>query len=130
MKNFSSEYQTMHKKGITYIQRKIGKIMQVMENYKIHITDLMAQLSLRTSQEVSSQREKEVPRHMESMVQSIKDIVELYDKSTQLWTSLQEDENLQALEHKEERINTTVYEMKQKQKAMKIHKNENHTRVK
>jgi hypothetical protein len=29
---------------------------------------------------------------MENMAQSIKDIAELYDKSAQLWTILQEDE--------------------------------------
>jgi plasmid maintenance system antidote protein VapI len=42
------------------------------------------------------------------MVQSVKEIVEIYDKSAQLWTSLQEDEKLQALEQKEESINTTM----------------------
>jgi hypothetical protein len=38
----------------------------------------------------------------------------------QLWTSLQEDEKLQALEQKEEGINTIVQELNQKQKAMNI----------
>jgi hypothetical protein len=32
---------------------------------------------------------------MESMAQNIQDIAELYDKSAQIWTSLQEDEKLQ-----------------------------------
>jgi hypothetical protein len=45
---------------------------------------------------------------MENMAQSIKEVTELYDKSAQLWTSLQEDEKLQALEQKEEGVNTTT----------------------
>jgi hypothetical protein len=57
---------------------------------------------------VRSQREHEFAGHMDNMVQNIKEIVELYDKSAQLWTSLQEDEKFQAFEQKEESVNTTV----------------------
>jgi plasmid maintenance system antidote protein VapI len=46
---------------------------------------------------------------MENMVQSIKEVTELYDRSVQLWTSLQEDEKLQELEQKEEGVNTIMH---------------------
>jgi hypothetical protein len=101
-------------------EEKIGKIAQAMENYKSHITGLDGTIEPKHTPEVSSQREKEVAGNMENMAQSIKDIAELYDKSAQLWTSLQEDEKLQALEQKEESINTTMQELKQKKKAMNI----------
>ena len=38
---------------------------------------------------------------MESIVYKFKEIVELYDRSAQLWTRLQEDEKLQEFEQKE-----------------------------
>ena len=79
-----------------------------MENYKSHITNLMTLLNPSTPREIRSQREKEVAGHMENMAQSIKDITELYDNSAQLWKSLQEDEKLQALEQKEEGVNTVA----------------------
>jgi plasmid maintenance system antidote protein VapI len=79
-----------------------------MENYKSHITELMALLKPRTPLEVRSQREQEVTGHKENIAHRFKEIVELYDKSTQLWTNLQEDKKLQELERKEEGVNTVV----------------------
>jgi plasmid maintenance system antidote protein VapI len=50
----------------------------------------------------------------------IQEITELYNKSMQLWTNLQEDEKLQELDKKEEGVNTAVQELKQRQKVMTI----------
>jgi hypothetical protein len=62
-------------------EEKIGKIVQAMEDYKSHITDLMTLLNPSTPPKVNSQREEEVAGNMENMAQSIKDIAKLYDKS-------------------------------------------------
>jgi hypothetical protein len=43
-------------------EENIGRITQAMENYKSHITDLMALLKPSTPPEVRSQREQEVVR--------------------------------------------------------------------
>jgi plasmid maintenance system antidote protein VapI len=54
------------------------------------------------------------------MAHNVKDIADLYEKSVQLWKNLQEDEKLQTLEQKEERVNTSAHELKKKKKAMNI----------
>jgi hypothetical protein len=87
-----------------------------MENYRSHITELMELLAPSTPPKVRTQREQEVTSHKESIVQSIQEITELYNKSAQLWTNLQEDEKLQELEQKEEGVNTAVQELKQKKR--------------
>jgi hypothetical protein len=76
------------------MEGKIEKIAQTMEDYKSHIKDLMALLQPSTPPEVIMQREQEVTGHKESIVHSIQEITELYDRSAQLWTNLHEDEKL------------------------------------
>jgi hypothetical protein len=43
----------------------------------------------------------------------------LYNRTTQIWTSLEKDENIQQLEKREEKLNMVVQDLK------KIHKNMN-----
>jgi hypothetical protein len=62
-----------------------------------------------------------VAGHIENMAQSIKEVTKLYKKSAQLWTSLHEDEKLQALEQKKERVNIVAHDLKKKRKEMNIH---------
>jgi hypothetical protein len=71
-----------------------------MEAYRAHIAELMDLLVPTTPPEVRTQREKEVTSHMESIVLIIQEITELYNKSVQLWTNLQEDGKLQELDKK------------------------------
>jgi hypothetical protein len=91
-----------------------------MEAYKSRILELMDLLEPNTPLEVQTQREQEVTGHAESIAQSIQDITNLYNKSAQLWTKLQEDDKLQELDQKEEGVNTMLQELKQKQKMMTI----------
>jgi hypothetical protein len=49
-----------------------------------------------------------VTNHKETIVQMIREITELYDRNAQLWMILQEDEKIQELDMKEERVNTVV----------------------
>jgi plasmid maintenance system antidote protein VapI len=85
-----------------------------MENYRSHITELMALLQPSTPPEVRSQRVQEVTYHKENIAQSFQEIIELYDRSAQLWMSLQEDDKLQDLDKKEEGVNTAVQGLEEK----------------
>jgi hypothetical protein len=99
---------------------KIEKITQAMETYRIQITELTELLVPSTPPEVRIQREQEATGHTESIALIIQEITELYNKSAQLWTNLQEDGKLQELDQKEEGINTVMQELKQKKKTMTI----------
>jgi hypothetical protein len=44
----------------------------------------------------------------------------LFDKATQLWTTLEEDEQVQQWDQEEERISTTIQDLKQRKKTMSI----------
>jgi chromosome segregation ATPase len=44
----------------------------------------------------------------------------LFDKATQLWTKLEEDQQVQRWDKEEERISTTIQDLKQRQKTMPI----------
>ena len=54
------------------------------------------------------------------MAWSVKNISYIQDKSAQLWTSLEEEEKLQALEQKEERTKSSSQDLKKKKKDMNI----------
>jgi hypothetical protein len=42
--------------------------------------------------------------HIDSIAQEVKEVEELYDKTTQMWTSMEEDEKIQQLDQKQEEI--------------------------
>jgi hypothetical protein len=46
--------------------------------------------------------------------------VELYDRTVHIWTSLEEDERIQQLDQRQEKVTTKVHDLKQRQKAMAI----------
>jgi len=43
-------------------------------------------------------KEKEAIAHIDSIVKESKEIVELYDRTMHIWTSVEEDERIQQLE--------------------------------
>jgi hypothetical protein len=53
-------------------------------------------------------------------VLEIKEITKLYERTTQIWTSLGEDERIQQLDQREEKINSVVQDIKQRKKEMSI----------
>jgi hypothetical protein len=44
----------------------------------------------------------------------------LFDRATQLWTKLEEDQQVQQWDQEEEKISTAIQDLKQRQKMMKI----------
>jgi hypothetical protein len=44
----------------------------------------------------------------------------LFDKATQLWTKLEEDQQVQQWDQEEEKISATIQDLKQRQKMMQI----------
>jgi hypothetical protein len=85
-------------------EEKIQQIAQTMERYKQEIVDLTEKLTLSTPPEVWEKREKEATVHVESIVQEVKEVAELYNRTAHIWTSLEEDEKIQQLEQREEKI--------------------------
>jgi hypothetical protein len=79
-----------------------------MEKYKQEISNLKYKLTLRTPLEVGEQREDEAIAHIESIVQEVKEVAKMYDKTAHIWTSLEQDENIQQLEQREEKLNVAV----------------------
>jgi hypothetical protein len=53
-------------------------------------------------------------------VLEVKEIKELYERTTQIWTSLTEDERIQKLDQREEKMNVVVQDLKQRQKTIPI----------
>jgi hypothetical protein len=47
-------------------------------------------------------------------------VAELYNRTAQIWTSLEEDEKIQQLEQREEKLNVVVQDLKKRQKTMDI----------
>jgi hypothetical protein len=47
-------------------------------------------------------------------------VADLFEKETQLWTKLEEDEQVQQWDQKEERVSVVVQDLKQRQKIMSI----------
>jgi plasmid maintenance system antidote protein VapI len=54
------------------------------------------------------------------MEKEAKKVTKLFDRTVQLWMTLEEDDKVQQLDQQEEEINTAIQELKQEQKAMSI----------
>jgi hypothetical protein len=76
------------KEGNIPTKENIENITHIRDNYRSHIIELMALLQPSTPPEVRSQRMQEVTDHKENIAQSFQEIIELYNKSAQLWKSL------------------------------------------
>jgi hypothetical protein len=87
------------KKGNIPTEEKIEKIVQTMENYRSHITELMELLQPSTPPEVRSQREQEVTVIRRVLCRAFRKS-QSYMIKAQLWMNLQEDEKLQELDKK------------------------------
>jgi hypothetical protein len=75
-----------------------------MEKYQHEITDLMETLTPTTPTKVKYQREKEANVHIDGIAHEAKVVEELYYKSAQMWTIVEEDEKIQQLNQNQEKI--------------------------
>jgi hypothetical protein len=65
-----------------------------------------------TPLEFREQREQKISLQIEEMAREAKEVVELFDRTTQIWTTLEEDEKVQQLDQQEEKINASMQESK------------------
>jgi hypothetical protein len=89
-------------------EEKIKRIAQMMEGYKQEIVELVGKLTPTTPPEVRSEREQQETEQTDSIALEVKEIAELYERTTQIWTSLEEDEGIQQLDQREEKLNVAV----------------------
>jgi hypothetical protein len=105
---------------LTPPEGKFQRIAQLMEKYQQEITELTKKLTPTTPLEVRDQREQETNAHIDSIAQEAKVVEEFYDKTAQMWTNMEEDEKIQQLDQKQEKITPDIQDLKQQQKAMAI----------
>lgn len=96
------------------------KIAQTMEEYKQEIRELVEKMTSTTPPEVKSERDQHATEKSYLLALEVKEIIELYERTKQLWTSLAEDERLQKMEQREEKMNVAIQDLKEQQKTMAI----------
>jgi hypothetical protein len=99
---------------------KIDQIVQTIDQYQQEIENLHEQLTPTTPLEVREQRKQEATEQLQEIERQVHAVGDLFDKATQLWTKLEEDQQVQQWDQEEERISTTIQDLKQKQKTMSI----------
>ena len=67
-----------------------------------------------------AKREQQIVLQVEVIQKEAEKVTQLFDKTAQLWTMLEEDDRVQKLDQEEEEINTTIQEIKLRQKSMSI----------
>jgi hypothetical protein len=100
--------------------QKIDQIVQTIDQYRQEIENLWEQLIPTTPPEVKEQRKQEAVRQMDEMERQVNAVVDLFDREAQLWTKLEEDQQVQHWDQEEEKISATIQDLKQRQKMMKI----------
>jgi hypothetical protein len=102
------------------VEEQIQIIAQTLEDYKKEIEDLKEKLTPTTPPEVTAEREQQATLQVEIMENEAQKVTQLFDRTAQLWTTLEEDDRVQQLDQQEEEINTAIQELKQRQNSMSI----------
>jgi hypothetical protein len=95
---------------------------QMLEDYKKEIEELKEKLTPTTPLEFVDEREQQASLQVEMMQKEVEKVTQLFDRTSQLWTMLEEDDKVQQLDQQEEVINTAIQEMKQRKNSMSITK--------
>jgi hypothetical protein len=103
-------------------EEKINLISQTIDQYKQEIEELKERLNPTTSPEVREQRAQEYALQITEMEKATREIEELFNTVAWIWMIQEEDEKVQQWDQEEERFNTTIQELKQRQKVMSITK--------
>jgi hypothetical protein len=74
---------------------------------------LKEKLNPMTPPEVREKREQQTTFQIDEMEREAKEVAELFDRTAQIWTTLEEDEKVQQLDQQEEKINASMQELKQ-----------------
>jgi hypothetical protein len=65
-----------------------------------------------TPREVREHREYKSALRIVEMAKEAREVEELFDKTTQIWTIMEEDENVEQWDQQEEKISTAIHELK------------------
>jgi hypothetical protein len=95
------------------VEEKINMISQTIDRYKQEIEELKERLNPTNPLEVQEQREQQSALQIVEMEKEAREVEELFDRTTQIWTILEEDEKVQQWDQEEERINVAIQELKQ-----------------
>jgi len=93
-----------------------------MDGYKQETRELVEKVTPNTPLEVRYEREHQAIEQTDLLALEFKAIKELYERVAQLWKSLAEDERIHKLDQKEENLNATIQDIKQKKKTILISK--------
>jgi hypothetical protein len=91
---------------------KIDQIAQAIDQYQKEIENLREHLTPTTPPTVKEQRKQEVTMQLQEIEQQFSTTTELFDKATQIWTKLEEDQKVQKWDREEEMISTTIQDLK------------------
>jgi hypothetical protein len=99
---------------------QIDQIAQKIDQYQKEIENLREHLTPTTPPTVKEQRKQEAVAQLQEIEQQVSTTTDLFDQATQLWTKLEEDQQVQRWDKEEERINAVIQDLKQRQKTMAI----------
>jgi hypothetical protein len=69
--------------------------VKTIDQYRQEIENLKKKLIPTTPLEVKEQRRQEATRQMEEMERQVSTTIDLFDRATQVWKTLEEDEHVQ-----------------------------------
>jgi hypothetical protein len=72
--------------------QKIDHIVQTIDKYMYEVENLQEQIIPTTPPKVKEQRKHEAIGQMEEMERQVCTVTDLFDKATQLWIKLEEDQ--------------------------------------
>ena len=75
--------------------KKIDRIAQEIDQYQKEIENIQEHLTPTTPPVVKEQRKKEATMQLQDIEQQVSTTTDLFDKEAQLWTSLEEDQQVQ-----------------------------------
>jgi hypothetical protein len=77
---------------------KIKIIVQIIEGYREEIEKLKEKLNPTTPSKVHEQREQKKSFQTNDMAREAKEVAKIFDRTTKIWTTLEEDEKVQQLD--------------------------------
>jgi catalase len=102
------------------VTQKIDQIVQTIDQYQQEIEHLWEKLTPTTPPEVKEKRKQEETMQIKEIERQVHAATDLFEKATQLWTKLEEDQQVQQWDQEGERISATIQDLKQRQKTMPI----------
>jgi hypothetical protein len=88
--------------------------VHVIDQYQKEIKSIQDHLTPTTPPAVKDQMKEEAITQLYEIEQHVSVAAKFFDKTTQLWTKLEEDKQVQKWDKEEQRINAAIQELKQR----------------